>query len=124
MDLREASQQTGLNERTLRRLIKEGKLEATMVGAGPNHHWEISPEALEGLGRTGQADDSSPENARAVPGQKPEQQVCANCQWLRGQVGEMHREIEQLHILLGKSLEQGQRVLPAPQPRRWWWPWG
>ena len=125
MDLREASRQTGLNERTLRRLIKEGRLEAKMVGAGPNHHWEISPEALDGFARAdfpepGPADDSSPDNARARAGQ----QECTNCAWLKGQIEEMHREIEQLHVLLQRSQEQFQKVLPAPQPRRWWWPWG
>jgi excisionase family DNA binding protein len=52
MDLKEASQWTGLSERTLRRFIKEGKVKAVMVGAGSTRHWDISLETLEDMSGT------------------------------------------------------------------------
>ena len=121
MDLREARGRTGLSEKTLRRLIREGKLQAEMVGSGPTHHWEVSEEALDALGRKDGGHSTE-------YGQTESAEECPNCQWMRehldAQLAEKDKQIEQLHILLQHSLDQGQRVLPAPQGRRRWWPWG
>jgi hypothetical protein len=121
MDLREASFRTGINERTLRQLIKEGKLAAEMVDTGPHHHWEISPEAIAELIRTdpGQADGIRAEDARTESGQD-----CSNCVWLKAQLAEKDQQIRELHVLLQRSQEQFQKMLPPPRDRRWWWPWG
>jgi excisionase family DNA binding protein len=115
MDLKEASQWTGLSERTLRRFIKEGKINAVMVGAGSTRHWDISPEALEGHVRNMDGHDMT------------NSEECTNCAWLRQQIDRYDRQLEvkdtqisELHVLL----QTAQKALPAPQGRRrWWWPW-
>jgi hypothetical protein len=121
MDLREARERTGLSEKTLRRLIKEGKLQAELIGSGPTHHWEVSEEALDGLGRKDAGHGTEYGSTESVP-------ECPNCHWMRehldAQLAEKDKQIEQLHVLLQRSLEHGQSALPAPQGRRWWWPWG
>jgi hypothetical protein len=117
MDLRQARELTGLSEKTLRRLIHEGVIQGELIGSGPNRHWEVTEESLDGLGR--KEDRHSAEDERPESGQD-----CSNCEWLKEQLGEKDKQIEQLHVLLQRSQEQFQKVLPAPQGRRWWWPWG
>ena len=131
MDLRQARELTGLSEKTLRRLIHEGQLQAEMVGSGPTRHWEVSPESLNGLGRK--------EDGHSAEDERPESvQECPNCEWLKGQlmekdgqIRELHillmekdGQIRELHVLLQRSQEQFQKMLPPAQKRRRWWPWG
>ncbi len=136
MDLREARERAGLSEKTLRRLIKAGRLDATLVGTGQHRHWEITEEALDALGKTEYGHTPRQEATHSMEeGAQDDGQGCPNCEWLKGQleserenlVGllrEKDRQAEQLHVLLQQAQEQVHRMLPAPQPRRWRWPWG
>jgi len=123
MNLRESREYSGVSERTLRRLIKEGKLEAALVGSGSNRHWEVDEESLSGIGRppSGQLDGHLPDNGQYASGQIE----CPNCDWLRhhleAQLEEKDRQIRELHVLLQEGQAQLTRILPAP--RRWWRFW-
>jgi excisionase family DNA binding protein len=127
MDLREVRERTGLSEKKLRRLIREGKLEATMIGSGLGRHWEVSEGALDALGVQPGVQWVDNERTTSV-------HECVHCQWMQEhldgqlarkdeQLAEMAGQIRELHVLLQRSLEQGQKALAAPKSRRWW-PWG
>ncbi len=120
MDLRAAREHTGISEKTLRKWIKQGKLEATMRITDHGRQWDISTEAVEGLSRD--HDGMVPEDRLEGSGSMTEPGTCENCDWLRTQIDTKDQQVRELHILLQQAQEQVNRMLPAPQPRRWWWP--
>ena len=142
MNLKEAQAHTGLSERTLREYIKQGRLEATLVGSGQNRHWEISAESLLEIARkssTKTSGESSAETSgksratiddyRASDGDHTDlrvliaalqSQVETQERQLEGYERELEarrREVQELHVLL----QQAQAALPAPRDSRSWW---
>jgi len=130
MDLREAAYRLGVSERTLRQWIKDGKLAASMSVTEHARQWEIPESALldqrtpqaggqdaEGPGTVSEASGTVQDQPSGSPGGVAEGSVCESCLWLRHQIEAQNQQIHELHILL----QQSQRSLPAPAPRRAWW---
>jgi predicted site-specific integrase-resolvase len=116
MKLKDAHELTGLSERTLKSYIKQGKLDAVLVGSGQHRHWEINPESLETIEKKPPKDESSDDS------QQNDLQFLVNAQQHQLQVLEKelevkNKQIEQLHILL----QQAQAALPSPNHSRAWW---
>jgi hypothetical protein len=142
MNLKEAQALTGLSERTLREYIKQGRLEATLVGSGQNRHWEISPESLSEIARKSSTKTSGESSAETSGKSRAtvedyrdsngdhtdlrvlvaalQSQVETQGRQLEGYERELEarrREVQELHVLL----QQAQAALPAPRDNRSWW---
>jgi uncharacterized protein YlxW (UPF0749 family) len=138
MNLKEAQAHTGLSERTLREYIKQGRLQATLVGSGQNRHWEISTESLSEIARKSSAKTSgeasgksraTTDDYRGSDGDHTDlrvlvaslqSQVETQERQLEGYERELEarrREVQELHVLL----QQAQAALPAPRDHRPWW---
>jgi hypothetical protein len=146
MNLKEAQAHTGLSERTLREYIKQGRLEATLVGSGQNRHWEIRPESLSEIARKSSVKTSGESSAETSGKSRAttddyggpdgdhtdlrvlvaalQSQVEPQKRQLEGYERELEarrREVQELHVLL----QQAQAALPAPRENQqsWWRFW-
>jgi hypothetical protein len=133
MDLKEASQHSGLSPRTLYRYLENGQLKGQKVGAGPGAHWEIDQDSLanflasrQGNGAQGKANggqrseqgdgtSNDQEHLRELVAVLKEQVAIKD-----RQLEAREREVQELHILL----QQAQKALPPPVQHslhRGWW---
>ncbi|MQF65079.1 hypothetical protein FIM04_03040 [SAR202 cluster bacterium AC-409-J13_OGT_754m] len=132
----------GVSEKTIRRRIKKGLLNAKLVGEPPHYEIEASEIGFnEEL--SSQSDDfvqpvSDPEGLSSQsdefvqPVSDPSGDTTQNKDYrdlldmLKEQLSEKDGQIKELHILLQAAQEQAGRILTAggERRRRWWWPFG
>ena len=115
----------GVSEKTIRRRIKKGLLNAKLVGEPP--HYEIEASEI------GFNEELSSQNDDFVqPVSDPSGDTTQNKDYrdlldmLKEQLSEKDGQIKELHILLQAAQEQAGRILTAggQRRRRWWWPFG
>jgi predicted site-specific integrase-resolvase len=109
--LAEAAQILGLSEKTVRRRVVSGRLQATQMSTYKGYTWIVElPD-----------DMAKPESGEL---QALRDRVVAQDRELEAknhQIEQLHVQIEQLHVLL----QQAQAALPSPKstPRPWWQFW-
>ena len=125
MTIGQAASSLGVSEKTIRRRIKSGFLQADLVGDPP--HYEIDFQGLHGgQDIPGQRVDSNGHKASEGVDKGRSDAYPDLMRILRDQLQEKDRQIKELHILLQGAHEQTSRMLTdgGGRRQRWWWPFG
>ena len=108
----QAASTLNVSEKTIRRRIKNGVIQAALVGNPARY--EIAADELDsGQNGSTQKTDNGYDN------------VYPNLsQMLQEQLQEKDRQIKELHILLQSAQEQASRMLVVGNgnQKHWWWP--
>ena len=126
MTIGQAATTLGVSEKTIRRRIKKGLLEARLVGEPP--HYEIDESIIgvrEEVSSQPEGDDRPVKEAidQTTFGVRGYEDLV---DMLKKQLSEKDGQIKELHILLQAAQEQTGRILTAGVQgrRRRWWPFG
>ena len=123
MTIGQAATTLGVSEKTVRRRIKRGLLNAKLMGDPP--HYEIEPVEI------GIDEDLSSQKDQSVQavmdhGHATGYNIAYQdlIDMLKEQLTEKDGQIKELHILLQGAQEQAGRMLTArvQKKRNWWWP--
>ena len=126
MTIGQAATTLGVSEKTIRRRIKKGLLEARLVGEPP--HYEIDESIIGGGEEVSRQTDEyvQPRKETIDPTALGSRGYEDLVDMLKKQLSEKDGQIKELHILLQAAQEQTGRILTAgvQGKRRWWWPFG
>lgn len=120
---REAARCLGVSIDTIERRLKRGELRGHKEHRPHGLTWLVElPEDTVTPGTNGAVPpaDASGNPPAGAPGGSLDLGELVGV--LQEQLSAKDNQIRELHVLLQQAQEQVNRMLPAPQTRRWWWP--
>ena len=122
--LGQAAKATGKAKTTIQRAIKKGQISAQKSDSGA---YSIDPAELHRVFPTVSGDtpaEQSQRNDAQHPAEHLENAVLkAENEQLRQQVEDLREQREDLREQRDSWRQQATALLPAPEPKRSWWPW-